>query len=241
MSSIRVHVPDLKPGIACLCREESHHAINVMRVRPGDSVVAFDGEGKEGIAVIIASKRNAVEIDISDVAARPFDTTIQLTIAVAMGKVHRQGYLIEKCTELGVAAIWPMLAHRSVSIPKDRATEKHQRRAIEAAKQSHRAWVPRIRSPQDFENVIAQRSSFDMAFIADMTKSPRRLSLAIADVPIESKILAIVGPEGGWTDEEREQAKDRGFSSVSLSSTILRTETAAAAICAGIAMLEPSN
>jgi 16S rRNA (uracil1498-N3)-methyltransferase len=240
MSSTRVHVPDLKLGIARVGPEESHHATHVLRVRSGDAVVAFDGAGREGQAVVTSIKRNALEIDISDVVERPFDAPLRLTVAVAMGKVHRQGFLIEKCTELGAAAIWPMLAHRNVAIPKDSATQKHQRRAIEAAKQSQRAWVPEIRSPQTFDDVLAVRTSFDFAFIADTTTSPRRLSAAISDATENAGILTLVGPEGGWTDEERKRAENAGFSKISLSPTILRTETAAVAICAAIAMHERS-
>lgn len=241
MSSIRLYVPDLSPGITLLGTEEAHHAIHVLRVRRGDAVVAFNGTGHEGVGVISAASRDGVEIEVANVALRDFDVSYRLTLAVAMGKVHRQGYLIEKCTELGVAAIWPMIAQRSVARPRDGATDKRRRRAIEAAKQSGRAWIPQIRSPLGFDDVVAERGSFELALIADTAESSTPLSPVISRAPVDSKILALVGPEGGWTDQECAHAVDAGFLPVSLAPTTLRTETAAVAVCAVIAMLSNSK
>ena len=96
--------------------------------------------------------------------------------------------------------------------------------------------MPDIRSPQSFNEVVAQGSAFDLAFITDTTASTPNLSLAISDAPANTRILTLVGPEGGWTEEERNLADDAGFSQISLAPTILRTETASVAVCAAIAM-----
>lgn len=241
MSIVRVYVPDLAPGIARLSREESHHAVHVLRLRHGNAVVAFDGAGKEGLGRVSAVDRGLVGIEVAEVATLGFDVPVRMTLAVAMGKVHRQGYLIEKCTELGVAAIWPMFAERSVAKPRDAATEKRRRRAIEAAKQSGRAWIPQIRSPMLFGDVLKEGSSFEVALIADTDNTLRRLSQFISTAPCDCNALVLVGPEGGWTDAERAQAADAGFAPTSLSATILRTETAAVAVCAAAAILPASR
>jgi 16S rRNA (uracil1498-N3)-methyltransferase len=153
-----------------------------------------------------------------------------------MAKQHRHDYLIEKCTELGAAAIWPIIAERSVTRPRDFAVQKWSRRAIEAAKQAHRAWVPTIAAAQPLDAALARASEFDAAFLADPALDGTPLDQALATLPAAGSMLVLVGPEGGWSPPELEQARHSGIRTVSLSPTVLRTETAAVAVCAAVAL-----
>ncbi len=148
-------------------------------------------------------------------------------------------YLIEKCTELGVAAIWPMITARTVAKPGQAAVEKWRRRAIEAAKQSGRRWLPDIASPQPFDQVLSQCSIFDRTAIAHADDRSTPAHEWLGTVTPGSKILVLVGPEGGWTDEERETATSAGLSLVKLTAATLRTETAAVAFAAISGILVP--
>jgi len=196
----------------------------------------FDGAGGEAAGVVTGGGRLGLTVEVGEVVRHPPDSPIELTLAVAMGKSHRQSYVIEKCTELGVAAIWPMLTSRSVAKPGAPVVEKWTRRAIEAAKQSHRRWVPRIEPLRPLDDIIPLFSQFDMVAVADTSHEPADLDTALAGVATEASLLALVGPEGGWGADELGRIHEAGGIGVRLAPTILRTETAAVAICAAVAL-----
>ncbi len=237
MTVHRFHCATLGVGVNELSEEESRHAAVTLRLRRGDGVVLFDGSGHEGHGAVEQIDRRMVRVRVATIENCPFDTAYRLTLAVAMGKGNRQGYLIEKCTELGVAAIWPILAERSVTRPGDIAVEKWSRRAIEAAKQSGRSWVPPIESPQSLEVAIARSGEFTATALADPIEDGIAFHSFLAARQPGSEILVFVGPEGGWSDAERDGARKHGVPSVRLAPTILRVETAAIAVCAAVSMI----
>src|SRR3989304_974418 len=109
----RLYCPGLTMGANTLSVEESPHAANVLRLRGGDPVVLFDGAGREGAGSIARIRSRQVHADVAAVTTRPFETIHRITLAVALAKAHRHAYLVEKCTELGVAGFWPILTDRS--------------------------------------------------------------------------------------------------------------------------------
>ncbi len=253
MRQPRLYCPDLCPGTVELSPEESSHLVASLRATEGSEVVLFDGAGGEATGVLQRAHRRRAQVVVGPVTRRPFELAYRLTLAVAMGRTHRQGYLVEKCTELGVAAIWPIVGARSVARPDKDAVAKWSRRAIEAAKQSGRAWVPEIAAPMHFAELLGRVEEFDAAAVADPSSSgPGRCAVipfdtVLAALPAEGTVLALVGPEGGWSDDERAQlqagrmATATRLTVVSLGPTILRTETAAVALCAAVAMASLRN
>ncbi len=232
MSATRLYCPNLTQGPNELSESESHHAIASLRIRPGDEVTLFDGAGREAIGRVLHTGRRKLQVEVMAIAEYPHDTPRRLTLAVAMPKANRQGYLIEKCTELGVAAIWPVVTDRSVTRPRRRAVEKWYARAVEAAKQSNRRWVPRIADPMSFTESIERVGQLDAVGMADLDSSAGSIVDLMARVPEGGAVGIWIGPEGGWTQKEREFARRAGAESVSLGPTVLRTETAAVAVCA---------
>jgi len=232
MSTPRLFCPDLRKGTNVLSGEEAHHALHALRVSVGGSVVVFDGRGNESLARVIKASRRELSVDAEDISTYGFETPAHLTLAVSMPKTHRQGFLIEKCTELGVAAIWPMITARTVAKPSQAAIDKWRRRAIEAAKQSGRHWLPDIAALQPFEKVLPQCPSFDRAAVAHVDERSTPATEWLATVTPGSRILVLVGPEGGWADEEREAVTSAGLPLLKLTATTLRTETAAVALAA---------
>ena len=237
MSLGRLYCPALSPGSAVLPEEESHHAIASLRAGIGDEVILFDGVGGEASGRIERIETRRVHVAVGHISRHRRKLPIALTIAVAMVKAHRQAYLIEKCTELGAAAIWPVTTERSVAKPSASSVVKWRRRAIEAAKQSHRRWVPTIEPPQSFASAMGQVRRFDAIALAHPVGARESLATLLSGLRDEASVLVWVGPEGGWTDAERDQAIRAGAAPVSLSPTVLRTETAAVAACAAAAML----
>lgn len=215
--------------------------LDALRAKVDDEVVLFDGAGGEAAGAITAIKRKNVTVRVGSVVRRPFELSRRITLAVAAVRAHRQGYLVEKCTELGAAALWPMITARSVSKPESGVVEKWSRRAIEAAKQSGRAWLPQVSPPRSFAEVVVQARAFDAGALADTGGLSSRLLDFVSSTPMSCSLLVLVGPEGGWTDAERQLAGAAGIPPVTLGPTVLRTETAAVAVCAAVALSEPAN
>jgi len=241
MAPRRLYCPDLTEGLNLLPPEESRHAVASLRARAGDEFLVFDGRGRDATARVERVARRQVRVTVEHITEHPFELRHQITLAVAMTKAHRQGYLIEKCTELGVAAFWPILAERSVARPTAAATNKWSRRAIEAAKQSARAWVPTVAAPQTFAKAVARIGEFAAAAMADPEPSAVPFSQLLDQYGEGSRLLVFVGPEGGWTEDECREAVGRGAVRIGLSPTVLRAETAAVAVCAAAALHSASN
>jgi 16S rRNA (uracil1498-N3)-methyltransferase len=235
----RVYCPDLAAGVVSLSAEESHHLVDALRAKIGDGVVVFDGRGGEGDGVVHRLRRGGAEVRVDSVSRRPFELSVRITVAVAAVRTHRQGYLVEKCTELGAAAIWPLVTDRGVSKTEAGIEAKWTRRAVEAAKQSGRAWVPGVASPCDFAAAIARRAEFDLCATADVGEGAARFIDALSRLERDGSALVLVGPEGGWSDAERATAELAGVPRVTLGPTVLRTETAAVAVCAAAALWGP--
>ena len=232
----RLFCSDLTEPAVVLSSEESHHAATSLRLSAGDGVVLFDGAGSEASGLITRVNRKRVDVEVGDVKQVPFELTCRLTLGVAMGRTHRQAYLVEKCTELGVAAIWPIIAERSTTRPSASAVIKWERRAVESAKQSQRAWVPQFEVPMSFKACLARAGKFAVAAITDIDSSATPFPTILERERHAKSMLVLVGPEGGWSDMEREEAAKAGLTRIRLGPTILRTETAAVALCAAVAM-----
>lgn len=232
MTRIRLYCSALTVGENTLNQEESHHATVTLRARQGAEVILFDGKGGEASGTIVRVHRRAMLVQADPMSHYPFELSRKITLAVAFPKAHRQGVLIEKCTELGVASICPIITQRSVVKPTTSSIDKWTRRAIEAAKQSNRTWVPQIESPQTFEQSLQHIEPYEAIVMLDIDPSLPSLHSLLLSCKVDSSILIFVGPEGGWTQEEREQAVDAGAVCSSIAPTVLRTETAAIAACA---------
>ncbi len=237
MTALRLYAAAIAEGETTLAPEESHHAVNVLRAKAGMPVEVFDGAGRVGQGSVIKAKRGGLTLHVDTVQTVAYEWPIHLTVAVGMPKSHRQGYLVEKCTELGVSSICAMLTTRSVAKPGTGAVEKWRRRAIEATRQSRRAWIPTIPKPARFLDVIAQTEQFATVFFTDLLPDAQRVATVLKSVPTGANVLALVGPEGGWTDQERQAATQAGAVPVSLGPTVQRTETAATTICAAMCVV----
>lgn len=228
----RLFCEALEKGLVAPSPEEAHHSQHALRLGVNDNVILFDGKGREGTGRIVSADRQGISVEVHEVTSYGFDAPVRLTIAVAMPKTHRQGHLIEKCTELGVDAVWALTTQRTVAKPGPGTVSKWQRRSIEAAKQSGRRWVPDIPPPESFASILSRCGEFDHAAIADIGKRTVQVCRWLEAVSPGEKIIGLIGPEGGWTDDERKAAADTGLASVQVSRTILRTETAAIALSA---------
>jgi 16S rRNA (uracil1498-N3)-methyltransferase len=223
-------LPDAPGARYLVDDEEATHLARVLRVRPGDAVEVFDGEGRAGRFVVRAAGRREVELEL--VARSDADPALPftLTAAVATPKAKRAQRLVEGLCELGVAAWVPLSLSRCEGRPP--RPDEVRRWAIEAAKQCGRNRLLEAAPPVDLAGLLALARAHDLALVGDTADAtPLRDVLAR---PRPARALVVVGPEGGFTAEERSALRGAGLASVALGPTILRIETAAHGLCAAL-------
>jgi 16S rRNA (uracil1498-N3)-methyltransferase len=215
--------------------DDAHHATSVLRVGPGERVVVIDATGPWDATVVDVSKHG---VRIRAVAALRHDTgelPAEVTVLQALIKGAKFDEVVEKTVELGARWIVPVRCERSLAIPGALKIERWQRIARAAAQQSRRRQLPEVAQPAAWADAVAAATRA-MPLIVAWEGAPKgSLAQAAGRVADEAAFAVAVGPEGSFTDDEIETARDAGCIFVSLGPTILRTETAAAAAIAAIA------
>jgi 16S rRNA (uracil1498-N3)-methyltransferase len=219
-----------------LSAEETRHARDVLRLQAGDEVFVFDGAGREFHCTVQTIKRDSTELSVlAEVEpARP-ESQLIVTLAIALLKGEKFDLVIQKATELGVKRIVPLITDRAdIRLRNDEDAQKRvtrwRRIALEASKQAGRAYVPEIAAPIPFNVMLAPAtpelsdSALRLMFSERYGTSFSEATNGFADDPKE--IVAVVGPEGGWTDEEIELARSSGWKTITLGGRTLRAETA---------------
>jgi len=199
-------------GKATLVGPEAHHLIHVMRAKPGDRVVLFDGSGAEFTAQVERLRRAEAELTILARHEVDRELPVDLTLGVALPKGERQRWLVEKAVELGVKRLVPLETERSVARPGERTLTRLRRTVIEASKQCGRNRLMEIAEAEGWPDFM------------DRTQGAHLRLLALGS---SHGVVLAVGPEGGFTGNEITQATSAGWQLVDLGPRTLRTETAA--------------
>jgi 16S rRNA (uracil1498-N3)-methyltransferase len=231
MSRRRFYVPrdSIRNGIAILPPNQIHHLRNVLRMGSGDVVEIFDGQGNGYAGIVEIRGDDAI---VHDLKTLPVEKArVGITLAAALIKSARFEWMLQKTTELGVEEIIPLETRFSeIHIPDhkiDSRLERWTRIVQEASEQCGRFTAPRICRPLEFRELLDNK---------DLSGCPRYLFHEKASafweperIPPTGPAVLSIGPEGGWSPEEIEQAAGAGFQIASLGSLILRAETAAIA------------
>ena len=213
--------------------EETRHLRDVLRLKNCDEVYVFDGQGREFRCAIARIKRDTCELQVeSQVGPANPESHLQLNLCVALLKGEKFDLVVQKTTELGVKKITPLLTRHADIHLRDasdatKRLARWQRIALEAAKQSGRAFVPEISLPVDFEAAL----DVDGLGVMFAERDGEPLEHLTRD-PAPQSITTLVGSEGGWSDEEIESARARNFHVITLGGRILRAETAAITVTA---------
>jgi 16S rRNA (uracil1498-N3)-methyltransferase len=214
-------------GHAVLEGAEAHHLAHVRRLEVGEWVTLFNGDGQAYLAMIEAIGKRDVRLRIERIETPPTELGCRVEIASALPKGDRLDYLIEKLTELGVTDFVPLQTARSVVQPKETRLDKLRRAVVEASKQCGRNVLMRVQAPVMWADYCQRASVPQRRFVAHPGGGTRLEKLATA-----GDIAFAVGPEGGFTDDEVEAARQAGWGVVSLGPRILRVETAAVVLAA---------
>lgn len=227
----------LQPGPVEVQGPEAHHLVTVCRLRRGDRVCLFNGDGSEYPAVVRETQRRSVGLEVLCVESPGREVGFRLEVAAALPKGDRAAFLVEKLTEIGVTALVPLQTRRSIVQPREAKLDRLQRQVIEASKQCGRNVLLRVEPLTEWLAYLDRVDVPTTKVLAHPAggRTPERVSRS-AD---RSGMALAVGPEGGWTEEEVEQARSRGWQVVNLGPRILRVETAAVVLAAWAGLTPP--
>lgn len=218
-------------GVSLLPEDTAHHAVHVLRLRPGDEVILFNGRGGEYAGRIAAVERLRVAVDVLEHRRVERESPLAVTLVQGVSAGEKMDFTVQKATELGVAALQPVIAARSVGrLAGERAELKrvHWRRvAVAACEQCGRNRVPEVLPVL----ALAQFCGAAASEGARLLLSPLA-QLGLRSAKLDGKVALAAGPEAGFTAEEEAMLAAAGFLPVRLGPRVLRTETAALAALA---------
>ena len=221
--------------IVTLRGAEAHHLGRVLRLKTGARVCLFDGTGAQYEAAVQKSDRDTVTLTIlATVIAAQQQPAAELHLGQGLLKGKKMDLVVQKATELGIAAIHPFLSrHAAVRLPEAEKESRWQRIALEACKQSKRPLPPRCHPVREFAALLETAQPFDQKIL--FWEQPGGVSLHdlfSPESPLSGSVFFLVGPEGGFSQTEHQTAIAAGFTAVTLGPRILRAETAAIAAAA---------
>jgi 16S rRNA (uracil1498-N3)-methyltransferase len=235
----------LMPGPVEIQGPEAHHLAGVCRIRAGDQVCLFNGDGHEYPARVLASGRRSVRLEVVARHSPQRELRFALEVAAPLPKGDRAQFLLEKLTEMGVTSFVPLQTRRSVVLPQETKLEKLKRYVIEASKQSGRNVLLQVQPVTDWETYCCREGLPSTRLLAhpgpdtgteDTGTNLERKPGTVSESP--GDLALAVGPEGGFTDEEIMAGRAAGWRLIDLGPRILRIETAALVLATWAVMRE---
>ena len=221
-------------GTASLPEDAAHHAVHVLRLRAGEEVTLFNGRGGEYAARIASIERLRVTLDVLAHRALERESPLAVTLVQGVSSSEKMDFTVQKATELGVAALQPVIAARSAGrIAGERAAQKRahwQRVAIAACEQCGRNRVPQVLPPLPLAEYCRTAGAADGLLLSPEAQ----LGLREAAARLKGAVALAAGPESGFSAAEEAMLQEAGFVPVRLGPRVLRTETAALAALAAL-------
>ncbi|MDR2899407.1 MAG: 16S rRNA (uracil(1498)-N(3))-methyltransferase [Clostridiales bacterium] len=209
-----------------LSGEDINHIVNVLRLKTGERIIVSDGLGHDYVCEIAEIGKKSIGLKVIENFRNEAEPYVNITLFQGIPKLDKMELIIQKCVELGVSRFVPVETRRAVVKIKDnKKTDRWQKIAEAAAKQSGRGIVPTVTESVSFKKALWEMAGFDLALMPyEMEKAQR-----IKDVwPKENvkNVAIFIGPEGGIDDTEALECAEKGVVPVTLGKRILRTETA---------------
>ena len=211
--------------------------LNVLRVKNTEEIVLFNGNGKSYPALPEVLEKRRASVRILREEATDNESPLNITLVQAVSAAERMDFTLQKSVELGVAEIHPVISERCVVRLSGERAEKRVARwqeiVVSACEQSGRNIVPKVLPLTTYAQALQQLPQETTKLLMSLNRAQK-----LSDVqPQSGKVVFMVGPEGGWTEKEEQQAFDAGFQSVTLGKRVLRTETASLAAIAAMQTL----
>ena len=211
--------------------------LNVLRVKNTEEIVLFNGNGKSYPTLPEVLEKRRASVRILREEATDNESPLNITLVQAVSAAERMDFTLQKSVELGVAEIRPVISERCVVRLSGERAEKRVARwqeiVVSACEQSGRNIVPKVLPLTTYAQVLQQLPQETTKLLMSLNRAQK-----LSDVrPQSGKVVFMVGPEGGWTEKEEQQAFDAGFQSVTLGKRVLRTETASLAAIAAMQTL----
>lgn len=211
--------------------------LNVLRVKNTEEIVLFNGNGKSYLALPEVLEKRRASVRILREEAADNESSLNITLVQAVSAAERMDFTLQKSVELGVAEIRPVISERCVVRLSGERAEKRVARwqeiVVSACEQSGRNIVPKVLPLTTYAQALQQLPQETTKLLMSLNRAQK-----LSDVrPQSGKVVFMVGPEGGWTEKEEQQAFDAGFQSVTLGKRVLRTETASLAAIAAMQTL----
>ena len=211
--------------------------LNVLRVKNTEEIVLFNGNGKAYPALPEVLEKRRASVRILREEAMDNESPLNITLVQAVSAAERMDFTLQKSVELGVAEIRPVISERCVVRLSGERAEKRVARwqeiVVSACEQSGRNIVPKVLPLTTYVQALQQLPQETTKLLMSLNRAQK-----LSDIrPQSGKVVFMVGPEGGWTEKEEQQAFDAGFQSVTLGKRVLRTETASLAAIAAMQTL----
>lgn len=215
--------------------DDYNHIKKVLRLKCGEIITLSDGIGNEYVAKIEEFGDGFVHTKIIESYKNATEPPIKVTLYQGLPKSDKMDFIIQKSVELGIYRVVPVLTERTVvkiNNEKDalKKSDRWNRISQEAAKQSNRGIIPKVEIPISFKEAIKQAKDNSLSLIPYEKESRNLLKQIFKEVGNVKEISVFIGPEGGFTEQEIEEAVSLGINSVTLGPRILRTETAGIAV-----------
>lgn len=221
---------NIKDGFIEIFSDEAKHILNVMRMEIGDKLTICDGQSNDYLCRICETGKNCLKAKIEETTKSESEPKTKITLYQGLPKSDKMELIIQKCVEIGVCRIVPVITERAVvkiekGAKEDKKTERWQKIAESAAKQSGRGIIPAVERPMKFKDAIEEAVKNGEAIIPYENEKDRGLKEFVKNSKAEN-IGIFIGPEGGFDTKEIEFSVENGVMSVTLGKRILRTETA---------------
>lgn len=240
MQRRRFYAPpqEINGAIAMLSPDETRHLTRVLRLKPGDEVFVFDGCGREYRCNFMKVEGDCARLEVLEEFLDAVESPLLITLGQSLAKGEKFDLIVQKATELGVSSIVPLLADQAdVKLTDERwekRVERWRRISLEALKQCGRRTIVEISNPMSVRALLDKEARASGgnppetgAVLVFSEKGGVLVDAALAETADASAITVLVGPEGGWSDDEFSLFAQRGTKSVTLGPRKLRTETAA--------------
>lgn len=219
---------ELDDVIAYIRGDDHKHLSRVLRLKEQDEILINDLKGQDFLGRIESIGKNETTVELREKVAKSNESPLNITLFQGLPKAGKMDLIVQKCTELGVQRIIPVVTERVVvkNSSEFKKLDRLKRICLEAAKQSKRSVLPEITEPIGFSELLMEMKKLDVLVVPYENQEEYGFLTLKKELSNIGSMGVFVGPEGGFTEKEIELLKDRGAKILTLGNRILRTETA---------------